>query len=236
MRALAAGEDPHRRGPARQLVPAGPSRSSPVSSVTCASSIQHRAVRAGQVRAGVIGAALADLAAAGRWRSARPAPGPAGSPPSPARPAPSRRSRSAGSPGRARQLIQAGDQPVAGPGPVAGDHQPPPERRRQRGDRRRPAPAGDRRWCSTRRCRGAASRPAAQPVLSQYAEQRVMTEPFEIRLREFLVRVRRGDGGIQPDAGHPVQGPVRDPHAGQRAVAGLDLPPTPAGGPCSPPP
>ena len=39
------------------------------------------------------------------------------------------------------QLVQAGDQPVAGPGAVAGDHQPPPVRRRQRGDRRRPGPS-----------------------------------------------------------------------------------------------
>ena len=41
----------------------GPRAAAPVSSVTCASSIQHRAVRAAAVGAGVIGAALADLAA-----------------------------------------------------------------------------------------------------------------------------------------------------------------------------
>jgi hypothetical protein len=38
-------------------------------------------------------------------------------------------------PGPGGQLIQAGDQPVAGPGPIGGDHQPPPERGRQRRDR-----------------------------------------------------------------------------------------------------
>ena len=38
-------------------------------------------------------------------------------------------------PGPGGQLIEAGDQPVAGPGPVRGHHQPPPELRRQRGDR-----------------------------------------------------------------------------------------------------
>ena len=51
-------------GQALSWSPAGPSRSSPVSSVTCASSIQHARWAHPAVRAGVAGAALADLAAA----------------------------------------------------------------------------------------------------------------------------------------------------------------------------
>ena len=43
---------------------------------------------------------------------------------------------------------------------------------------------------------------------------------FEIPLSELLVRVRHGDGGIEPDAGHAVQRPVRQPHPGQRAMPG----------------
>jgi len=38
-------------------------------------------------------------------------------------------------PGPGGQLIEAGDQPVAGPGPIRGHHQPPPVLRWQRRDR-----------------------------------------------------------------------------------------------------
>jgi hypothetical protein len=37
--------------------------------------------------------------------------------------------------------------------------------------------------------------------------------------------MRDGDGGIEPDADHAVQDPVRQPHPGQRAVPGHDLRP-----------
>jgi hypothetical protein len=58
-----------------------------------------------------------------------------------------------------------------------------------------------------------------------YRQQRVMAIAFEIRLREFLVRMRERHGGIQPDAGHAIQGPVRQPHPRQRAMPGRDLHP-----------
>ena len=114
--------------------PAGPSRSSPVSSATCASSIQQAPVRAPLVPAGIIGAALADLAAA----VDRDLPGRLGDQPIAAF------SRLAQLPAdgvgelvaaAGGELIQLGDQGVAGAGAVAGDHQLPPQRRRQRGDR-----------------------------------------------------------------------------------------------------
>lgn len=49
-----------------------------------------------------------------------------------------------------------------------------------------------------------------------------MAEAFEIRLRQFLIGARRGDGRIEPDAGHALQHLICDPHARQRAVAGFD--------------
>jgi hypothetical protein len=133
VRPLAAGEDAHRSGPAVQLV-------------SCRGLAQQAgqlgdvrffdpapAVPAATVAAGLIGAALADLAAdidrdlpgAGRdHRDRVPLP--------PAElPADGVDDLVAGPGG---ELVQAGNQGVAGPGAVAGDHQPPPEPRRQRGD------------------------------------------------------------------------------------------------------
>ena len=49
-----------------------------------------------------------------------------------------------------------------------------------------------------------------------------MPEALEIRLRQLLIRMRRGDRGIQPDAGHALQDLIGDPHAGQGAVTGFN--------------
>ena len=45
-----------------------------------------------------------------------------------------------------------------------------------------------------------------------------MPEPLEIRLCQFLVAVRGHDGRVQPDAGHALELPVRDPDRRQAAV------------------
>jgi len=89
------------------------------------------------------------------------------------------------------QLIKAGDQPVAGPGPVRGHHPPPPERRRQRRDRvtedLQVIRGGVRPGAAAAHHRG-------QRLIGVIAvpEQGVMAEALEIRLSQFLVRVRRG--------------------------------------------
>ena len=118
---------------------------------------------------------------------------------------------------------------MAGARPVAGHHQPPPERRRQRGDRRlqdlqvighRVAP------------RTAAAQHPGQWLAGVVAvgQQRMVAKTLVVRLCQFLVRVRRSDSGIQPDARHPLQHPVRHRHPGQGAMAGHDLRPRPAPG------
>jgi hypothetical protein len=140
-----------------------------------------RPVRAGQVRAGLTGAALADLAAAvdrglpGLFRDQ-----------------PQRRLLPLGQrpPDRVRQLIaaagsqrvQALDQGVTGPGPVAGDHQLPPEPRRDRGDRRGQQLQVVRG--GIRSGRAAAQHPGQRfPAgVIAHRQQRVMAVTFEIRL------------------------------------------------------
>ena len=52
-------------------------------------------------------------------------------------------------------------------------------------------------------------------------EQGMMPKALEIRLRQLLIGMRRGDRGIEPDAGHSLQDLIGDPHAGQGAVPGL---------------
>ena len=62
------------------------------------------------------------------------------------------------------------------------------------------------------------------------SQQRVMAEPFVIRLGPFLLRARRGERGIQPDADHPLDLLVRDRDAGNGAMAYRDARPClPAG-------
>jgi hypothetical protein len=86
----------------------------------------------------------------------------------------------------ARQRVQPGDQAVAGPGPVGGDHQPAAEGGRQRRDRRvqqdqvirgRVAPG-----------RAAAQHPGQRLPAGVIAgrQQRMMAEPLEVRLGELL--------------------------------------------------
>ena len=171
VRALAAGEDPHGWRARRPAGPRpGPSRSSPVSSVTCASSIQHAPVRAGVISAGVVGAALADLAAVvdgdlpglrGHQRERGGAP---------ARPAPSRRSRSAGSRGRGASSSSRVISSWLAPAPSAGDHQP--ARERPAAAPRSP-PRASARWSATvlrpGRSLGRSIPASGSPVLSQYA-------------------------------------------------------------------
>jgi len=98
-------------------------------------------------------------------------------------------------------------------------------RRRQRGNRR------------VRDLDVVSSGIAARRALTQHPRQRLpagviavriqqmMPEPLEVRFREFLVRVREGHGGIQPDAGHTCQHLIRDPHPGQLPVPRHRLPP-----------
>jgi hypothetical protein len=59
------------------------------------------------------------------------------------------------------------------------------------------------------------------------SQQWMMAVTFVIRLRAGLPGVRRDDGRIQPDARHPVQDLVRDPHARDLAVPGRDPRPCP---------
>src|SRR5450755_2464079 len=119
MRPLAAREDPHRRGPAAQLVPARAAAQQPGQLGDVRFLDPARPVRAGSVAAGVIGAALADLAAA----VDRDLPGLLRDQPQRCflplaqRPADRVGQLIAAAPG---QLIQALDQGVAGPGAVEG--------------------------------------------------------------------------------------------------------------------
>jgi hypothetical protein len=53
----------------------------------------------------------------------------------------------------------------------------------------------------------------------------MMAKALEVRLGQFLVRVGKSDGRVDPDAGHALQGLVRHPHPGQRAVPRHDLRP-----------
>jgi hypothetical protein len=46
----------------------------------------------------------------------------------------------------------------------------------------------------------------------------MMAETFEVRFGELIVRMGTGDGRVDPDARHALQGLVRHPHPGQRAV------------------
>jgi len=73
---LAAGEDAHRRWPVVKLVPGGAFAQQPGQLGDMGFLDPAAAVGAATVRAGVLGAALADLAAGDRSRSARPAAGP----------------------------------------------------------------------------------------------------------------------------------------------------------------
>jgi len=224
MRPLTAGEDPHRRGPCLQLVPGRPLAQQPGQLGDVRFLDPARPVRARLAAAGVIGAPLADLAAAVD-----------GDLPGLLRNQPQRRLLPLTQrppdrvdqlvPGPGRELVQVLDQAVAGPGPIDRDHQPPPERRRQRRDRR-----GRQRDMVSG---GVAARRAAAQHPGQrlpagvitHRQQRMMTIAFEIRFGEFLVRMRERDGGIQPDAGHPVQRPVRQPHPRQPLLPRDDLRP-----------
>jgi hypothetical protein len=141
-----------------------------------------------------------------------------------------------------REPVELFDQVVAGAGPVAGDHDPAPQRGRQGLDRlaEQPQVIGGRVAAG----RSGAEHPGqrlARVVAGR--EQRMMAVAFEIRFRELLVAVRGDDGGVQPDAGGALQDPVRDPDRRQRTGLrprvpagpvhrGGDLPPgaVPAGG------
>ena len=126
--------------------------------------------------------------------------------------------------GAGRQLVQLPDQGVAGAGPVAGDHQLPAERRRQRGDRL----AQDLQVISggIRPGRAGAQHPRQRlPHVVAFGDQRVMAEALEIRLGQLLIRVRGHHGRVQPDARHPLQRLVRDPHRRQRAGLRPRVPP-----------
>jgi hypothetical protein len=136
MRPLAAGEDAHRGGPAVQVVPGGAVAQQPGQLGDMGFLDPAAAVRAAAISAGVIGAALAHLAMV----IDGDLPGLPGNLSDRGALAftqfpPDRVDELVARPGC--QLIQALDQPVAGPGAVTGHHQPPPELRWQRGERRR---------------------------------------------------------------------------------------------------
>ena len=228
MRPLPAGEDPHRRRPAVQLVPVRAFAQQPGQLGDVRFFGPAPSMRAGPVRAGGSGPALAYLPALidrdlPGLRRDQPDRGPLPGAELPA--------DGVGQlvPGPGRQLIKAGDQPVAGPGPVRGHHQPPPELRRQRRDR-----VTENLQVISGRVRPGAA-PAHHPGqrltgVIAVPQQRVMPEALEIRLRQLLIRMRRDDRGVQPDAGHALQDLIRDPHAGQGAVAGLNRRPRLAAG------
>src|SRR5437773_1126373 len=134
MRALTAGEDPHLGGPPGQLVPGRAFAQQPGQLGDVRLFDPAPAVPAVQVAAGALGAPLADLAALidgdlpGLGRDG----GDRGPLPLAQLPA-NRVDHLVAGPGG--ELVQPGDQVVAGPRAVTGDHQPPPEGGRQRGDR-----------------------------------------------------------------------------------------------------
>ena len=160
MRPLPAGEDPHRRRPAVQLVPARAFAQQPGQLGDVRFFDPAPRMPAGRSAQASAGPALAHLAALID-----------GDLPGLRRDEPDRVALAGAQlpadgvgqlvPGPGRQLIKAGDQPVAGPGPIRGHHQPPPERRRQRRDRVTEHLQVISGRCSTRRCPGASSRPAA---------------------------------------------------------------------------
>ena len=146
--------------------PPGPSRSSPVSSATCASWSQHSAHRRSERSAQLSSARRPGPGRCGRWRSARLAPARRDRLAFPLAQAPADGVDLAAA-GPGRKLIEAGDQPVAGPRAVAGDHQPPPVLRRHRGDRLLQHPAGDQRWYSRLPLPGRSIPASGSAVLSQ---------------------------------------------------------------------
>jgi len=134
VRALAAGEDPHGLGPALELVAAGHLTQQPGQLGDVRFLDPALPVRAAPVRAGAVGAALADLAPA----VDRGQPGVLGDRAD--RGPLSRREFPADGVGDlvavpGGEPVQLLDQGVAGAGPVAGDHQLAPQRRRERRDR-----------------------------------------------------------------------------------------------------
>jgi hypothetical protein len=134
MRAFAADEDPNAGGPAGEPVPARAAAQQPGElGHVCFVALAPR-MRAAPVRAGVISAAFPDLAAVidgdlpGVLRGQ-----PDRVPLAPAQIPADRVDQLVPGPGGG--LVQAGDQPVACPGPIGGDHQPPPVPGGQGGDR-----------------------------------------------------------------------------------------------------
>jgi hypothetical protein len=185
---LAAREDPHRGGPCLQLVPGRALAQQPGQPGDVRFLDPAGPVRALAVAAGVIGAALADLAA-----------GADGGLPRLGRDQPQRcllplAQRPAGGVGQliaaaGGELVQVPDQVVAGPGPIGRDHQLPPEGRRER---------GDRRVCDGQVVSGGVRARSIQasgspPVLSHTASSG-QAIALEVRLRELLIQPARFAG------------------------------------------
>ena len=221
---LAAGEDPHRLGPVLQLVPARAFAQQPGQLGDVRFLDPAGPVTAFGVAAGIIGAALADLAAV----IDRDLPRLLGDQPDrgllPLIQFPPARVHQR-VPAAGRQLVQVLQQLVAEPGAVHGHHQVPPPRRRQRRDRRvhQADVIGGR--VAARRALAQHPRQRLPAGVIAERQQRIMAETFEIPLGQFLLRMGGGDGRVDPDARHALQGLVRDPHPGQRAVPRHDLRP-----------
>ena len=143
-------------------------------------------MRAARVPAGIIGAALADLAL--------PVDGglPAGLGDLADRGLLPRAELPADGPGDlvavpGGEPVQLLDQGVAGAGPVAGDHQLPAQRRRQRGDRLVQEAQVIGGGVAARRAGAQHPGQRLRRVIAG-GDDRVMTEPFEVRLCQFLAR------------------------------------------------
>jgi hypothetical protein len=122
------------------------------------------------------------------------------------------------------KLVQVLHQLVAEPGAVDGRHQVPPPRGRQRRDR------------GIQDLDVIGGRVAARRALAQHprqrlpagviaeGQQRIMAVSFEIPFGQFLVRMGESDGRVDPDAGHALQGLVRHPHPRSWPMRRFDRP------------
>ena len=229
VRPLAAGEDPHGRGPALELVAAGSLAQQPGQLGDVRFLDPAGPVGAALVRAGPVSAALADLALAvdGDLPGGLGDRADRGLLPRAQFPADGVGDLVAVPGGEPVQLL---DQGVAGAGPVAGDHQPAAQCRRERRDRL--AQQAQVIGGGVAPGRAGAQHPGQRlgHVIAG-RDDRVMAVALEVRLCQLQVQVsaRGHDGRVQPDAGHALQRPVRDPDRRQPAV------PRDALRPCVPP-
>ena len=220
---LAAGEDAHPLGPAVELVAAGSLAQQPGQLGDVRFFYPAGGVGASRVLAGAVGPALADPAfpvdrgLPGGLRDLADRVPLTGA----ERPA-DRVCDLVTVPGG--QPVKLFDQLVAGPGSVAGDHDPAAQPGRERGDRLAEQP----QVISGRVAAGRAGTEHPGQRLARVIagrEQWMMPVAFEVRFRQFLVAVRLHDGRVQADARHALQDPVRNPDRRQRPGLRPHMPP-----------